>query len=279
MNNAFRHLMTLAPDGVDGYLAPPSPQSEGIVFGGQLLAQSLMAAAATVPEGRPAHSLHACFLRPGDVHQPVELQVQRVRDGRTFCSREVSVRQAGRTCFRMMASFQAPAQSPEFVATPMPDVPPPGETATSYEEFVLGEGGEEGDLDISRSMEILYINPPMVRGAPVTEPQLMWLRIPEALSDAPGLHQAGLAYLSDGTVLDTALLVHGMRWQDPGFVGASLDHAMWFHASGRADEWLLYEQSAICTGAGRGLVLGRLFTRSGELAATCVQEGLMRWQC
>jgi acyl-CoA thioesterase-2 len=127
-------------------------------------------------------------------------------------------------------------------------------------------------------MDIRYVNPPTApRGQPVTDSQLMWMRIPERLPDEPGVHQAALAYLSDSTLVDNVMLPLGLRWQDDDFEGTSLDHAMWFHRFARADDWLLFEQCVEATGAGRGLASGRFFTESGELVATCIQEGLMRW--
>jgi transcriptional regulator with XRE-family HTH domain len=138
--------------------------------------------------------------------------------------------------------------------------------------------GESDWHGSARPMDIRYINPPSgSRGEPVTERQLMWMKIPERLPDEPAVHRAALAYLSDSTLVDHVMLPLGLRWQDPDFQGASLDHAMWFHSPARADEWLLFEQTVETTGGGRGLASGRFFNRSGTLVATCLQEGLMRW--
>ena len=127
-------------------------------------------------------------------------------------------------------------------------------------------------------MDILYINPPhSPEGSPVTEPQLMWIRINELLGDDRRLHEAALAYIADATLIDHVLLPHGYRWQDKRLTGASLDHSMWFHNEAQADDWLLYEQRVETTGGGRGLGSGRFFDSDGTLVATCMQEGLIRW--
>lgn len=127
-------------------------------------------------------------------------------------------------------------------------------------------------------MDILYINPPDgPEGFPITEPQLMWMRVNEPLGNDRPLHESALAYLADATLIDHVLLPHGYRWQDDRLNGASLDHSMWFHRQADAGDWLLYEQRVETTGAARGLGSGRFFDRGGNLIATCVQEGLIRW--
>ena len=247
------------------------------MFGGQLLAQCLFAARATITHDRQVNSLHGYFLRPGDVNLDLALRVDEVRDGRSFSSRQVVAEQRGEEVFRMLASFQVPEESPEYSGSAMPGVPPPEEVAYTYDDFTLAQTGEDAWHGSDRPMDIRYINPPGARGEPVTEAQLMWMRIPETLPDSPHIHEAGLAYLSDSTLVDHVLLPFGLRWQDSDFLGASLDHAMWFHRPARADEWLLFAQTVEATGGGRGLASGKLYTRQGELVATCVQEGLMRW--
>ena len=238
----------------------------------------IAAAMSTVDEARDVHSLHAYFHRPGDVHFPVELNVERVRDGRSFSARDVRAKQEGKELFRMMASFHVPEQGDHYASAQMPDVPPPETVTLTYNEFsrLNGESPDwDGEL---RPMDIRYINPPEAPlGEPVLEPQRMWLRVPEQLGDVWAVHFAGLAYLSDSTLIDHVVLPHGRRWQDPALNGASLDHAMWFHHRARADEWLLFDQQVETTGHGRGLAQGRFFDRSGRLVASCVQEGMIRW--
>ena len=274
----FSSLLRLdpAPDG--GFTAPASPDKGERVFGGQFLAQCLVAAHTTVDEERDVNSLHAYFLRPGDVDLPVLIAVERVRDGRSFSSRQAVAVQRGKELFRLLVSFQVPDETPEYVAAAMPDVPAPEHVTSTYDEFTLAQVEEDTWHGSDRPMDIRYVNPPSAPpGAPVTETQLMWMRINEALPDAPSVHRAGLAYLSDSTLVDHIPLPHGLRWQDANFGGTSLDHSMWFHAPARADEWLLFAQTVEATGGGRGLASGRLYTRSGALVATCLQEGLMRW--
>lgn len=273
----FRSLLRLTSD-ADGFLAPRSPDQGERMFGGQFLAQCLTAAQTTVGEERDVHSLHAYFLRPGSTASPVRMAVETVRDGRSYSSRQVIARQDGKERFRLLASFQAPEESPEYAAAAMPDAPPPEAVAYTYADYAKAQTGASSWHGADRTMDIRYVNPPQApRGSPVVEPQLMWMRIDEELPDEPRVHRAALAYLSDSTLVDHVPLPHGRRWQDPGFDGASIDHAMWFHRPARADRWLLFAQTVEATGGGRGLASGRLFARSGALVASCAQEGLMRW--
>ena len=271
-------MMALVETAPDRFTAPEAPESEGRMYGGQLLAQALAAAERTVTDDRRAHSLHAYFLAPGDVSTTVDMQVERVRDGRSFSSRCVSARQDGAELFRMVVSYHIDEPGEPFAGHRKPDVPPPEDVALTYEEFSRSVGRQqEWDLE-ARPMDTRCINPPVAPpGEPVLEDQRMWMRISERLPVSPGLHQAGLAYLSDSTLIDHVVLPHGRRWQDPALTGASLDHAMWFHNPVRADEWLLFDQSVEATGSGRGLATGRIFDADGTLAATCMQEGLIRW--
>ena len=274
----FEKLMTLTDLGGGAFEGPASPEPGGTLFGGHLIAQCLAAARSTVAEDRPANSLHAYFLRPGDVNLPVAIAVTAVRDGRSFSWRETAASQGGRELFRMAVSCQVPAESPEYAGPHMPEAPPPRRTPFTYGEFTMQQTGRDTWDGMGRPIDIRYINAPEApRGTAVTESQLMWLRISERLPDSPAIHQAGLAYLSDATLVDHIMLPHGLRWQDAEFLGASLDHAMWFHRFARADEWLLFEQTVESTGGGRGLARGYFFDRRGALIATCMQEGLMRW--
>lgn len=258
--------------------APPSPDKGERVFGGQFLAQCLAAAQTTVADDRRVHSLHGYFLRPGDVDEPSELTVEEVRDGRSFSARQVIARQGGKERFRLLASFQVPTETPTYVGAPMPEVPPPDAVSYTYDDFTLEQTGADAWYGTARPMDIRYINPPTAPpGEPVTEPQLMWMRIASTLGDDEGEHDAALAYLSDSTLVDHVPLPLGRRWQDAGFGGTSLDHAMWYHRRARADAWLLFVQTVEATGGGRGLASGRFYTEDGALVATCAQEGLMRW--
>ncbi len=274
----FEELIAVADLGGGEFEGPASPERENPLFGGHFIAQCLTAAAMTVTDDRQANSLHAYFLRPGDVDLPVSIGVDAVRDGRSFSWRQVVARQRGKECFRMAASYQVPAESPEYRGMEMPVAPPPEAVSLTYGDFTMRQTGEETWQGMERPVEILYINPPEApRGQAVTESQLMWMRIGERLPDTPAIHHAGLAYLSDTTLVDHVMLPHGRRWQDADSLGTSLDHAMWFHRFARADEWLLFQQTVESTGGGRGLARGYFFDRGGALVATCMQEGLMRW--
>ena len=249
------------------------------MYGGQFLAQALGAAQWTVDGDRTVHSLHGYFLRPGDVALPLELDVERVRDGRSFSSRAVTVRQNGRDLFRMAVSFHVPEPGMTFAAPEIPEVPPPEAVTLTYNAYSRANGEAEDWDGEARPMDLRYVNPPTAPlGEPVLEDQRVWMRVTDALPDEPALHAAGLAYLSDSTLIDHAVLRHGRRWQDQRLDGTSLDHAMWFHRPARADEWLLFDQTVEATGAARGLTMGRLFDAAGALVASCTQEGLIRWR-
>ena len=274
----FVDLVTLAPVGNGRFTAPAALEKGERMFGGQFLAQCLAAAQQSVDADRAVHSLHGYFLRPGDVDLPVAVAVSHIRDGRSFSWREVTAEQRGRELFRLLASFQVPDRSPEYTRPAMPSVPAPETVSYTYDEFSSVQTGREVLSNAHRAIDIRYINPPLGRhGEPVTETQLMWMRLNESLPDAPHVHRAGVAYLSDTTLVDPIVLPFGLRWQDANFDGTSLDHAMWFHRDARADHWLLFVLDVEATGGGRGLASGRIYTRDGKLVATCLQEGLMRW--
>ncbi|MFV0257094.1 MAG: acyl-CoA thioesterase [Acidimicrobiales bacterium] len=279
----FPELISLT-DGPDGVaLAPPSPEADGRTYGGLFLAQAVAAARRTVEPDRAIHSLHAMFLRHGDVDVSTRYAVETIRDGRSFSARQVSADQHGREVFRMLASFHVPEDGLTYQADegidvaglPGPDEAPVDYTAYTYALLDGPPGSWAGEV---RPIDIRYLNPPEGRsGPPNTDDQLMWMRIVGDLPEDPAVHEAGLAYLADATLVDHVLLPHGYRWQDERFDGTSLDHAMWFHRPARADAWLLYHQRVAGTGGARGMVIGRFHTPDGTLIASCGQEGLMRW--
>lgn len=265
------------------FVGPASPERSGATYGGQLMAQAVAAAYRTVDDDRRIHSLHALFLRAGAVDETTRWQVEQVRDGRSFSARSVSGHQSGREIFRVMTSFHVPEQGLDHQPTADVDLeslPGPDEVTTTYIDFCNGHPDTAGAdwHGEDRPMDIRYIDPPDPAGGPVEDgPQLMWCRVSEPLPDDPAVHDAALAYLADSTLIDHVMLPHGRRWHDGSLTGVSLDHAMWFHRSARADQWLLYEQGVESTGGARGLASGRLRTRDGTLVATCGQEGLMRY--
>ncbi|MEM8923520.1 MAG: acyl-CoA thioesterase domain-containing protein [Actinomycetota bacterium] len=283
---SFAHLIRLRPDGPSTFVGPPAPERFGRTYGGQFLAQALAAAAASLDGPKDPHSLHGYFVRAGSVDAPTVYRVESVREGRSFAIRSVVGEQDGAEVFRMTASFHAAEAGLDHQATLGLDVaslPAPSEKQPDYPAFAAGhpDYDPEGWDGARRPMEMRYINPPSSTGPePVTEPQLMWVRITGGVASSPAPWQgaAALAYLSDGSLIDHALLPHGIRWFDNRLTGASLDHAMWFHRPAALDDgaWLLYDQRVEWTGAARGLVTGRFYDREGTLLATCSQEGLIR---
>jgi len=278
----FLDLIDLrAGDNPTSFVGSSAPERGGRVYGGQFLAQAVAAAYETIDDNRRIHSLHAYFLRPGNIDEPTRWEVDVVRDGRSFATRTVTGQQHDREVFHLVASFHVPEEGFEYQPTldrVIDDLPPPDRVETSYVDFSHQQPGFDPTswFGQDRPMEIRYINPPAPDTA-TDQPQLTWTKLTESLPTEPRLHDAGLAYLADATLVDHVLLPHGQRWHDPRLTGASLDHAMWFHAPVRADEWLLYDQRVAATGGARGLATGRFYTRTGDLVATCVQEGLIRW--
>ena len=240
------------------------------VFGGQVLAQALMAGGASVAPDRGPHSLHGYFLRPGDPSIPIVYVVENTRDGRSFSTRRIIARQHGTTIFHMTASFQVHEEGLDH-QDPMPDVPAPEELPLLSERPRAGEAVRRGEWD---ALEVRY-DDASDHGAPELR---VWLRTAGPMPDDPLLHAAVLAYASDLTLLAAVALRHDIRFGDPGVAAASLDHAMWFHRPVRVDEWLLHDQESPSASGGRGLGRGRIFSRDGALVATTVQEGLVRLQ-
>ncbi len=249
------------------------------VFGGQVAGQALVAAGRTVERGI-VHSLHAYFLRPGDPAKPILYEVDRIRDGRTFTTRRVVAIQHGRAIFNLAASFQPEEQGPEHQMA-MPDVADPDSLPSSTErlEKVKDSLPKEALEWLTRDRPI-EVRPVMGGNPfkPTKRPprQMVWIRANGTLPDPFLLHQCVVVYASDLTLLDTATLPHAIAWNDPSYVMASLDHAMWFHRPFRADEWLLYVQDSPSASGARGFTMGQLFTRSGTLVASVAQEGLIR---
>lgn len=252
----------------------------GRVFGGQVLAQALVAARRTIEEEREAHSLHGYFILPGDVGTPIVYFVDRLRDGKSFTTRRVTGIQHGQAIFSMTASFHVGESGEEHQAT-MPEAPPPEELP--------------GDLDLIRAMaeriparlrEVLTQDRPIdfrpvdpvdpFQPEPRPPSQMTWFR---ALGAVPGelvQHQAVLSYASDYGLLATALLPHGLSIRMPKLQVASLDHSIWFHRPFRVDEWLLYVMDSPSAAGARGFARGSLYSRDGSLVASVAQEGLMR---
>ncbi|RPF33712.1 acyl-CoA thioesterase II [Streptomyces sp. TLI_185] len=252
------------------------------VFGGQVAAQALVAAGRTVPADRHAHSLHAYFLRPGDPGAPIVYQVDRIRDGRSFTTRRVVAVQHGKPIFHLSASFQTDEDGLDH-QTPMPAAPDPATLPTSHERLRgyghLDPAVVEKFLEAREAVDLRYVEePPYGRFGEPREPHSqVWFRTNGKLDDDPLLHVVLATYVSDMTLLDSVLLAHGRGgWAVGDVVGASLDHAMWFHRPFRADEWLLYDQESPTSHGGRGLGQARIYTQDGQLAISVIQEGLVR---
>jgi len=262
-------LLDLEPIEVNIFRGVSPNEDRQRVFGGQVAAQALMAAGRTVDVGRP-HSLHAYFLRPG------LYEVDRIRDGRSFATRRVVAIQHGRAIFNLSASFHVDEEglSHQF---PMPDVPPPEELDTlatrlePYRENLADWFSRPHPIDQRHIGDL-----PFMHGKGKEPVQRLWIRADGTLPDDPLLHACIAAYASDMSLFDTMLAPHEVRWDDPHFMGASLDHCMWFHRPFKADEWLLYDMDSPTASGARGLARGFMFTREGELVVSMVQEGLMR---
>ena len=253
------------------------------VFGGQVAGQALVAAARTVDDDRPVHSLHAYFLRPGDVRVPILYEVDRIRDGRSFTTRRVVAIQHGKAIFNLQASFHVHEDGLEH-EVPLADamwdgqLPPEPETLPDWRTRLQPFAERFGAwLDRPRPIDTRNVDWSWEqRRDPLPPHQRVWLRADGRLPDDPILHTCVLTYASDMTLLDTTLNPHRGKVDDEHLMMASLDHAMWFHRPFRADEWLLYVQDTTSSSSGRGLARGLIYTPDGSLIASVTQEGLIR---
>jgi acyl-CoA thioesterase II len=267
IENVLR-VLDLRDDGArtseDIFTGDSHPMPHGRVFGGQVLAQSLVAATRTLPADRVPHSMHGYFLRPGDAREGITFAVDRIHDGRSFSTRRTQAFQRGVPIFSMIASFQVEDAGldhqlpmPAGIADPddLPVYLPPARSADELAAF---------PLDLRP-----FADP--VRGV-----QGVWVRTRSLLPDDPDIQRAALAYLSDWSIQDAVLRPHDVSWTLPGLKVASLDHAMWFHRPARADDWLFYAQESPSARSGRGLATGRMYTRDGVLVASVAQEIMVR---
>ncbi|AZS36971.1 Acyl-CoA thioesterase 2 [Microbacterium lemovicicum] len=261
----------------DIFTGESQPMPTGRIYGGQVLAQSIVAASRTLPEGRAPHSMHGYFLRPGDASRGLTFSVDRIHDGRSFSTRRTQAFQDGVPIFSMIASFQ--------------DEDPGLEHQGAMPEGIPGPDGVRDSTDVLRDapssawrlmrnspVDVRHVTSPVyvsVEGDRVPA-QAVWLRVRGRLPDDPAIHRAALAYLSDLTIQEPVLRAHGVAWATPGLKVASLDHAMWWHRAGRVDEWMLYVQESPSARGGRGLSTGRIFSRDGVLLASVAQEITVR---
>jgi acyl-CoA thioesterase-2 len=250
------------------------------VFGGQVIAQALMAAQRTVDSERFIHSLHAYFMRPGDPSVPIVYQVERIRDGSSFNTRRAVAIQHGKAIFALSASFQL--EEPGFDhQVPMPSVPMPesllGEQQIKEQYLAHAPAAVRKYWERERPIEIRPVSLKHYFTREKLEPrQDVWVRATGPVPDSRLYQAAVLAYISDMTLLDASLHAHGTSIFDQSLQVASLDHAMWFHRPDKLDDWLLYTQDSPSASGARGLTRGSLFTRSGVLIASVAQEGLIR---
>ena len=251
------------------------------VFGGQVAAQSVVAANRSVDDVFVMHSLHSYFLRPGDPAVPIIYDVERIRDGRSFATRRVMARQHGRPIYYLTANFQQPEDGFEH-QNRMPDVVGPDD-GVPMAELARQRGAAAADLWQREwaALDVRYIGTSTM-GLP-DDPDRparaqLWIRVAGALGDDPLTHQAAFTYASDLTLLGAALVPHGVHFGTPGLQMASLDHTVWFHRPFRADEWWLYDQASPVAVGGRGLATAGVYAQDGSLVATVAQEGLIRFR-
>lgn len=263
------------------FRGPSQDLGWGTVFGGQVLGQALSAASQTTPVERVVHSLHAYFLRPGDVSRPVIYDVERIRDGSSFSTRRVVAIQRGRPIFSMSASFQV--EEPGYDHhDPMPETTPP-EDLKSQRELAQAIADMIPEPMRERALSINPIEQRPVHPNNPLRPRAMppvrhtWYRTMREIEESdPSMHRFLLAYASDFNFLGTAAQPHGASWLSPGMQMASLDHAMWFHRPFRMDHWLLHVMESPSAQGARGLVRGKFYDRDGVLVASTAQEGLIR---
>ena len=273
-------LLDLEPLEVNIYRGRNRDIGTGRVFGGQVLAQALVAARRTVDAPREAHSLHGYFILPGDLAAPIIYFVDRLRDGSSFSTRQVTAIQHGRAIFNLAASFQIAEGGFEHQA-PMPNVPPP-ETLVNELELIRGMADRIPEsvrrvITQDRPIDFRPVSPIDPFQPEKRQPaRHLWLRAIDRLPDDPLIHQAVLAYASDYGLLGTALLPHGVGPRSPTLQIATLDHAFWAHRPFRADDWLLYSMDSPAAAGARGFTRGTIYTREGQLVASVAQEGLLR---
>lgn len=275
-------LLRLERTGHDSCSGTSLEHLSGRVYGGQVLAQSLIAAAQTVSDaGLPAerlpHSVHGYFLRPGKLDRPITFQVERLRDGGSFSARRTHAIQDGEPILSMITSFQEKQPGLDHAEEP-PEVPGPEGLESSADLFSRYDHpaakfyARTGAFDIRHVEGSIYVP----RGRSPLSRQALWMRSRGRVEADQLTHRALLAYACDQVMLEPVLRRHELVWTSPGLSVASLDHAMWWHRDVRVDEWLLYVQDAPSAQGGRGLGIGKVYTRAGELVATLAQEGMIR---
>lgn len=268
------HILTLEPIEVNLFRGVSPPEERQRIFGGQVVAQALMAAYKTVGE-HVCHSLQSYFIRPGDPSVPVLYQVERSRDGRSFATRRVLAIQKGEQIFNMACSFQAVEKGYEHQSE-MPEAPSVDEVGKKVEAWIKTQPEENTRWLRNAPIEMRAVDPVDVSN-PVPKPahQSVWLRARANAGDDVALNQAFLAYASDYSLLGTAMRPHGVSWQS-GVQTASLDHIIWFHRPTNFSKWHLYVQDSPSASGARGFNRGAIYRDDGTLVASTAQEGLIR---
>ena len=260
----------------DIFTGSSHPMPTGRIFGGQVLAQAIIAADRTTDDDRVPHSMHGYFLRPGDSSTGLTLSVDRIHDGRSFSTRRTQAYQHGVPIFSMISSFEREDPGLEHQSLAPEGVLSPEEALERVGASRLHPLSRrlisESPIEVVHVEGAIYEQVP----GPHVPQQNVWFRTRRTIGDDPSLHRAVLAYMSDLTIQESVLRAHGVAWAQPGLKVASLDHAMWWHRRARVDEWLLYAQESPSARGGRGLATGRIFTRDGDLVATVAQEIMVR---
>lgn len=266
----------LSPYGDDEFEYPAlTKTARERIFGGQVVAQAMVAADQTVEDGKDIHSLHSYFLRAGDETKPLHLKVHRDFDGRSISNRRVVVRQNEKVIFNLTASFQKPAKGVHH-QVPFPDVLPPDQCLGAMEAIARNpmiSNDKIVRMSMPRPFEVCGFRPD---GKADVARQYQWFKTVAPLPDDPMIHRAALAFASDMGLLSTSMIPHGLHWTTPGLFSTSLDHAMWFHDDCRVDDWVCYVMDSDWTGSSRGLNRGTLYSQDGNMIAAATQEGLIR---
>ncbi|WP_209374343.1 acyl-CoA thioesterase [Brevibacterium renqingii] len=270
---------TSASSETDFFLGHSQYKPDGRVYGGQVLAQCIVAAASTLPDDRLIHSLHGYFLRAGDVSEPIEFGVERLRDGRSFSARRVHAYQKGAPILSLIASFQDEQPGLEHAEEMPTGLPSPEDCPELLEIIGDDDSPQVTDWLSKRPFEVRPVEASLhapEAAAPAGREQHSWFRTSAPFGGDPVLNAAALAYASDFNLLEPVLRSQQLTWRSPGLRVASLDHAMWWHRRVRVDEWMLYVQESPAAQGGRGLGYGRIFAQDGTLLATVAQEGMVR---
>jgi acyl-CoA thioesterase-2 len=273
-------LLDVEDLGGDRFTGRRKPGGVGRIFGGQVIGQALASAERTVPDDRPVHSLHAYFLRGGDEDHEIDFRVERDLDGRSFSNRRIVASQLGKPILNMIASFHRREDGVHHHDA-MPVVPLPEDLPSEKElrrQFIdLVPEHRRANLLRPSPIELRPVEERhWMGGQPAKAVSHTWFRCVAPLPSDPKIHRAILAYASDMTLLGTCTLPHGLSWTIGTAIGASLDHALWFHDDFRADEWLLYATESPWAGRARGMNRGKIFASDGRLVATVAQEGVVR---